>query len=72
MMMPPTSAKILATAEETWGINQFNNTLKHPRVNEVVAFPSIRGLGIQPHPEWGNCPQPFIDYCERKLVQWIL
>lgn len=72
MMLPPSSAVVLASAKGTTGLNQHNEAVKHERVNEVVWFPSINALGIQPHPEWSNCSQDFIDYCNRKIKQYIL
>lgn len=72
MMMPPVSAKILASAAETTGLNQFNGVVTIPQVPEVVYFPSINGLGIQPHPEWPNCPSDFKDYCIRKIKEYLL
>lgn len=72
MMLPTGSAKILATSDGTTGLNQNNQIVRHDRVNEVVYFPSINALGIQPHPEWDNCPQDFIDYCSRKIKEYLL
>ena len=72
MMLPPSSAVVLASAASTTGLNQHNEAVKHERVNEVVWFPSINALGIQPHPEWTSCSQDFIDYCNRKIKQYIL
>lgn len=72
MMQPPTSAKILATAKEpTNGLNEHNNFCFVPKVNEVVWFPTIRALGIQPHPEWTNSPAVFNSYCQRKVKEYI-
>jgi gamma-glutamyl-gamma-aminobutyrate hydrolase PuuD len=72
MMLPPPSAKILATSEATYGIGQYNEAINYERVNEVVYFPNTNGLGIQPHPEWANCPKEFVDYCIRKIKEYIL
>lgn len=72
MMIPPPSAKILASAGPTTGLNQFNGLVKIEQVPEVVYFPSILGLGIQPHPEWPNCPSDFKDYCIRKIKEYLL
>lgn len=72
MMLPPASAKILATAEGTEALGERNTAVTLPRVNEVVYFPTLNGLGIQPHPEWDNCPQMFIDYCVRKIKEYLL
>lgn len=72
MMLPPSNAKILATSDGTVGVNQFNQIVKHDRVNEVVYFPLVNGLGIQPHPEWDNCPKDFVDYCSRKIKEYLL
>jgi len=72
MMLPPDSAKVLATAGYTTGLDQFNMVVEHQRTNEVVWFPTINALGIQPHPEWDNCPQEFLDYCIRKIQEYVL
>lgn len=72
MMLPPRGAKILATSEATWGADDYNKPIKHERVNEVVYFPNIKALGIQPHPEWTNCPKEFFDYSVRKIKEYIL
>lgn len=71
MMLPPKDATVLATAKGTTGLDQHNAAVTHDRVNEVVYFPLVNGLGIQPHPEWNNCPQDFIDYCSRKIKQYL-
>lgn len=71
MMLPPQSAKILATSESTTGLDQFDCHVAHDRVNEVVYFPNVNGLGIQPHPEWANCPQEFINYCRRAIKKYL-
>ena len=71
MMLPLDNAIILATADGTTGLDQYNCAVKYNRVNEVVYFPVVNGLGIQPHPEWVNCPQEFIDYCSRKIKQYL-
>lgn len=72
MMLPPDSAKVLAVSDETTGLDQYNRAVVHKVVNEVVYFPSVRGLGIQPHPEWSNCPRDFVDYCVRKIKEYLL
>lgn len=72
MMIPPKGSIVLAASEPTMGINQHNEVVKHDKVNEVVYFPHVRGLGIQPHPEWDDCPQEFIDYCVRKIKEYLL
>ena len=72
MMLPPPSAKVLAVAKATQGLDGNNQAVVHDDVNEVVYFPSINALGIQPHPEWTNCPQDFIDYCKRKIKEYLL
>ena len=72
MMLPPPSAKILATSEYVTGIDEHNKPIKYDRANEVVWFPNIKALGIQPHPEWTNCPKDFVDYCIRKIREYIL
>lgn len=72
MMLPPSNAKILASSEGTVGVNQFNQIVRHDRVNEVVYFPLVKGLGIQPHPEWDNCPRDFVDYCTRKIKEYLV
>ena len=71
MMIPPTSAKILATSEGTIGVDEYNKPIKYDRVNEVVWFPTIKALGIQPHPEWTNCPREFFNYCVRKIKEYV-
>lgn len=42
---------------------------------EVVWFPAVRGLAIQPHPEWGHGEekgQPFQNYVDRLVEEYIL
>ena len=72
MMIPPDSAKILASSPGTTGIDKDNKAVRYERVNEVVYFPVFNALGIQPHPEWPNCPKPFVDYCVRKIKEYLL
>jgi hypothetical protein len=72
MMMPAPGAKILATSAETTAITENDVTLVVPRVIEVVYFPTLNGLGIQPHPEWDDCPEEFISYCVRKIKEYLL
>lgn len=72
MMIPPDSAKILAYSEGVLGYDQYNEPIKHSKVPEVVWFPSINGLGIQPHPEWSNSPHAFNEYIIRKIKEYIL
>lgn len=72
MMIPPKSAKILASSPSTTGIDEDNQAITYDRVNEVVYFPALNALGIQPHPEWLNCPKPFVDYCVRKIKEYLL
>ena len=72
MMIPPTGAVVLASAEATNGIDENNEPIQYDRVNEVVWFPSINALGIQPHPEWENSPKEFNDYIERKIKEYLL
>ncbi len=72
MMLPPSSAKILATSDSTTGLGEYNKALHIDRVNEVVYFPSINALGIQPHPEWQSSPIEFNDYCTRKIKEYLL
>ena len=72
MMLPSSGAVVLASAEGTDGVDEHNEFIKYDKVNEVVWFPSINALGIQPHPEWQNSPKEFNDYIERKLKEYIL
>ena len=72
MMVPGPGSRILATAEGTVGLNQDNHGINIPRVNEVVVWPALKAIGIQAHPEWDNCPTTFVDYCARKVKEYIL
>ena len=72
MMLPDTQAKVLATSSSTIGVGENNKYVQIPRVNEVVYFPITNGLGIQPHPEWKDCPKDFLDYCVRKIKEYLL
>ena len=72
MMLPPIGSKILATGDKTTGKNQENNEILIAVVPEVVWFPQINALGIQPHPEWASSPILFNNYCERKIAEYIL
>lgn len=72
MMLPPDSAKVLATSHEVIGIGENNQATRHDRGIEVVYFPTLNALGIQPHPEWSSCPVEFIDYCKRKIKEYLL
>lgn len=75
MMLPPVSANILAIADKpTIGVNQYNGYTKVEEVPEVVHFPNINALGVQPHPEWLKEGTPFIIYINTLLkekLQWI-
>lgn len=72
MQMPPNGAKILAVAGKTYGVNGDNNAVSIKTVPEVVWYPNIGALGIQPHPEWANSPKLFNNYCERKIKEYVL
>lgn len=72
MMLPRKEAQILATAAHTTGVDQYNNDVTYPYVTEVAYFPEMRALGIQPHPEWDNCPVAFKEYCTRKIKEYLL
>ena len=72
MMLPPQNAKILAVATEpTIGVNQHNGCVNVPEVPEVVFFPNIKALGIQPHPEWASPETPFNQYVIRKIKEYL-
>lgn len=73
MMWPyPAQHKMLATAGHTTGLGEYNKALVIEEVPEVVWFPAIQALCIQPHPEYASCPQEFIDYCIRKVKEYVL
>ena len=36
---------------------------------EVVYFPHLRALAIQPHPEWMGASSPFVEWCVDKVEQ---
>lgn len=71
MMIPTDKQVILATSVGTTCIGENNVTGRVDRVNEVVWFPGIDALGIQPHPEWSGCPKEFVEYCKRKIVEYL-
>ena len=72
MMLPPYNAKILAIGTEaTMGINQWNGVVNVQAPNEVVYFPNINALGVQPHPEWDDSPEPFNQYVTRKIKEYL-
>lgn len=71
MMLPAADAKILATAGAASGLGEGNKEQYHERVNEVVYFPTLNGLGIQAHPEWDDCSEDFISYCRRKIKEYL-
>jgi gamma-glutamyl-gamma-aminobutyrate hydrolase PuuD len=72
MMVPNSNAKILASATHTTGVDGNNKQVTVESVPEVVYFPIINALGIQPHPEWSSCPSDFINYCIRKIKEYLL
>lgn len=72
MMLPPLSAEILASSIGTTGIMGDGGSGYYHTVNEVVYFPTTNALGIQPHPEWANCPREFVHYCTRKIKEYLL
>lgn len=39
---------------------------------EVVFFPKTRGLAIQGHPEWMATTDPFVQWCNEKVVELLL
>lgn len=39
---------------------------------EVVYFPRTRGLAIQGHPEWMDQTSPFVEWCNRQVVELLL
>lgn len=72
MMLPNNCEhKLLASSGPTTGINEYNKAVPVERVNEVVYFPQLRALGIQPHPEWDDCSKEFVDYCRRKIIEYL-
>lgn len=39
---------------------------------EVIWFPEIKGLAIQPHPEWGPMDTAFTTWCIKQVRKYIL
>lgn len=72
MLLPPENAKVLASAKCTVGVGENNVAHKIDSVPEVVYFPMFKSIGIQSHPEWPNQPVDFMDYCRRKIKEYIL
>ena len=69
MMIPEKWGELLAVSGPTAAVGEFNEEHKLEYVPEVVYFPTLNGLGIQSHPEWGNCSTEFVDYCIRKIKE---
>ena len=77
MMCPPEDAHVLgwATIKQSSGYYDEKNVYKSFPVGfkepEIVWFPSIKALGIQPHPEWAHENHSFVqlclDLCKEKL-----
>jgi putative glutamine amidotransferase len=65
-------AVILASADGTVGHGEFSVAEKLPEVPEVIHFPQIRGIGIQYHPEWTDCPQSAVDYGRDCIMEYII
>lgn len=38
---------------------------------EVVYFPEIQGLAIQPHPEWHSTQDPFVKWCLSQVEEYL-
>lgn len=79
MMLPRSNAQVLAWAchnqkptfylGENDTINTFVPTFKQP---EIVYFPDIKGLGIQPHPEWMPSGEKFVEVCNNLVSDFLL
>ena len=79
MMLPRDVNKVLAWAchknkpefylGEHDTINSFIPGFKQP---EVVYFPELHGLGIQPHPEWMDDTEKFVDVCNNLVEDYLL
>ena len=50
-------------------INVFPPGFKQP---EIVYFPDIKGLGIQPHPEWMDETEKFVEVCNNLVEDFLL
>jgi hypothetical protein len=48
-------------------ITYFNKDHVDP---EVVWFPDIKGLAIQPHPEWMGDSDPFVQWCRKLTIKY--
>lgn len=78
MMLPAnTDHKLIAWADPyraAWYTDQndsmvyFEQTFKEP---EIVWFPEIKGLAIQPHPEWMPEEADFVKYVKRLVKEYI-
>ena len=76
MMLLRANAQVLAWAchnnkpdfylGENDTINTFHPTFKQP---EVVYFPDIKALGIQPHPEWMPRSEKFVEVCNNLVSE---
>lgn len=51
------------------GGNQLANIEVEP---EIVYFPELRAIGIQGHPEYLPINNPFVQYCTRKVEEYVL
>ena len=72
MMQPGRFGEVLASCKETIGLGEGNLEVKVGHVPEVVYFPTLNGLGIQSHPEWGTCSSEFVEYCKRKIKEKLV
>lgn len=58
-----------------WG-ESYKDSLMGSRDAEICFYPEIRGLAIQPHPEWlfpsrDEWHAKFVDYCDNLVVKYL-
>jgi anthranilate/para-aminobenzoate synthase component II len=70
MMLPLSHNEVLAVAAKVYHpgfyVGEHNAIYPIPtkfREPEVVYFPKLKALGIQPHPEWMDDEQQFVTWC---------
>lgn len=39
---------------------------------EIVYFPTVKGIGIQSHPEWMSANSPFVGFCLEVISDYLL
>lgn len=75
MQLPSKEAVPLAWAEPRLSAGYYrngdNDNIEVDREHEIVYYPNINAIGIQPHPEWLQPENEFVLYCQEIVKKYL-